>query len=142
MKSKQSSEWMERLAARASRDIFFLGNIIEEFRTHNKLSNSDLANYIECSPDALKKLALCRLPDDQEDRFGDDIRRISDHVKCNAEKLIALIREVNAARAFRREHAEKNVSSLLMAARDRHPEKRSPRRRKKPSKKETGIRDV
>lgn len=112
MKSKQSAKWMERLAERASKDIFFLGNVIAEFRTHNKLSNSDLANYIECTPDALKRLALCRLPDDQEYRFSDDIRHIADHVKCNADKLIALIREVNTSRAFRGEYTENATSRL------------------------------
>src|SRR3990172_6537910 len=101
MKRKQSSEWMERLAMRAREDVFFLGHVIEEFRTHNKLSNLDLANYIECSPDALKRLALCRLPGDQENRFKDDINNISDHVQCNADKLIALIREVSTSRALR-----------------------------------------
>jgi hypothetical protein len=137
MKNKQSSEWMERLAARASKDIFFLGNVIEEFRKHNKLSNSDLANYIECTSDALKRLALCRLPDDQEDRFRDDIKHISDHVKCNADKLIALIRQVNIVRAFRGEYAENAVSSLLMAARGRRSKKQTGLKYKKFSKGDT-----
>lgn len=137
MKSKQSSKWMERLAARASKEVFFLGNVIEEFRTHNNLSNTDLANYMECTPDALKRLALCRLPDDREVRFRDDIKRISGYVKCNSDKLIALIRQVNSARVFRGEYAENAVSSLLMAARDQRSKKHTRPKHKKSSEGDT-----
>ena len=137
MKSKLSSEHMERLTSRASNDIFFLGNAIEEFRILNGLSNSDIANYIECTPDALRRLALCRLPDDREDRFSDDIGHISDYVKCNADKLIAIIRQVNTIRALRKESTGHVSSSLLLAARDRRSEKRGGVKHKKSSKSDT-----
>lgn len=136
MKNKYSSGLIEQLAFRASNDMFFLGNIIAEFKALNKLSDLDMSDFLECSPDALKRLALCRLPDDRDKRFRDDISRISDYVKCNADKLIALIRQVNALRALRGESAKHAASSLLMAARDRRHEKQPRRKNKKSSKDE------
>jgi len=142
MKNKRSSKWMERLASRASKDMFFLGNTIEEFKAINKLSDLTLANYIECKPDALKRLALCRLPDDREDRFREDIKRISVHENCKADKLIALIRQVNTLRALRGENTEYAGSSLLIAARDRRSEKHTRHKHKKSSKDDTGSSNV
>jgi hypothetical protein len=137
MKNRHSSDLMEQLALRASNDMFFLGNIIAEFKAFNKLSDLDIADYLKCTPDALKRLALCRLPDDREDRFRDDINHISLHVKCNADKLIALIRQVNTLRALRGDSTEHAGSSVLMAARDRRSEKRTSRKHKKSSKDDT-----
>lgn len=127
---------IEQLAFRASNDIFFLGNIIAEFKALNKLSDLDISDFLKCTPDALKRLALCRLPDDGDERFRDDINRISGYVKCHADKLIALIRQVNTLRALRGESAKHATSSLLMAARDRRPEKQTRRKHKKSSKDE------
>lgn len=134
MKNKHSADLMEQLASRASNDIFFLGNIITEFKALNKLSDLNMSDFLECSPDALKKLALCRLPDDRDERFRDDINRISGYVKCNADKLITLIRQVNTLRTLRGESAMHAASTLLMAARDRRPEKQTRRKHKKSSK--------
>ena len=136
MKNKPSADLMEQLASRTSNDIFFLGNIIAEFKALNKLTALDIAVFLKCTPGALKRLALCRLPDDRDERFRDDINRISDYVKCNADKLIALIRQVNTLRALRGENANHDSSSLLMAARDRRPEKQTQRKHKKSSKDE------
>lgn len=136
MKNKYSSDLIEQLAFRASNDMFFLGNIIADFKALNKLSDLDMSNFLECSPDALKRLVLCRLPDDRDERFRDDINRISGYVKCNADKLIILIRQVNTLRTLRRESAKHAASSLLMAARDRHIEKQTRHKHKKSSKDE------
>lgn len=136
MKNKHSADLMGKLAFRASNDIFFLGNIIAEFKALNKLSYLDMSDFLKCTPDALKRLALCRLPDDRDERFRDDINRISGYVKCNADKLIALIRQVNTLRTLCGESAKHAASILLMAARDRRSEKQAGRKNKKSSKDE------
>lgn len=142
MKNRHGSDLMKYLALRAKDDIYFLGNVIAEFKAINGLSNLDISDYLQCPQDSLMRLYLCRLPDDQKERFVEDIKRIAGYANCNADKLVTLIRQMNSLRSLRGQSTKREESSLLMAARDRHPEKRPPRRSKKPAKKEPGARNV
>lgn len=136
MKNRHGTDLMNHLALRASDDIYFLGNVIAEFKAANGLSVLDIADYLQCPQDNLQRLSLCRLPDDKEDRFVEDIKRIAGYANCNADKLVSLIRQVNSLRSLRGQSTKKEVSSLLMAARDRRPEKQTRRKNKKSSKDE------
>ncbi len=122
MNERVSAETLRRILKRSRQDPFFMGWAMAQHQASHRLSDRELATWLECSPEALDRLALCRLPDDQADRFGQDVRRIADFVTCNPSRLLELLREVASLRSLRGA-SEDMGRGLLMAARDRKPAK-------------------
>ena len=90
MKSQRQDKHIDVLIAEVCKDSFFLGRLLSEFKKKHHMSDLELAEFIECKPQALKRLALCRRPNCYDNRFNEDINRISTYVKCSPQKLKAL----------------------------------------------------
>jgi hypothetical protein len=124
-------------AKRAAEEPQLLGHELREYRALNDASEDELATALECSRDALVCLALCRRPDPNAASFRAEVEQIAMHCGANAQKLAALLREVDSLRTIRQvpvpPHVAASRSGLLAAARDRkrksHPQKRGGKKR-------------
>ncbi len=116
MKNVDTRGW-QRLVSRAWADPFFLGSALATYAAVHGLGDDMLAEWLECPPANLDRLALCRLPS-REEQLARDVERIAEFAACNGNRLIAALREVAAIGALRRE-GEAAHGSFLMAARDR-----------------------
>ena len=117
MKKSGSSPGWQRLLSRASSDPLFVGSALAVYKMTRELDDVRLAAWLECSIDSLDRLALCRLPQ-REERLCRDIEQIAAFGGCDADKLVALVREVAALVAFRKT-GDRARESFLVAARDR-----------------------
>lgn len=108
-----------RAAERARDDPFFLAGILETYRTMNKMSLEALTAFLGCAPDDVVRLALCRRPLSGSSTFLKDVDHLAQRFAFPGERLIAIIREVEAMQAFRDHFAKAQDRNLLMAARDR-----------------------
>ncbi len=126
-------------ARRASTDAFFLGRALAEYQASHGIDDRRLAKMLQCTIQALGRLALCRRPDDQAARFREEVQRIATFASCNAERLVQLLREVAAVASLREEGSEASSQGLLMAARDRRscgkPPERAPADKKRSKRK-------
>lgn len=98
---------------------------MEKFRARQKMQESDLARFLNCEPDLLPKLGLCRRPDPDSPTFRSDITKIEQALGIQAGRLIQIIRETEALDVFDRGSLEPEESigrGLLMAARDKRRE--------------------
>lgn len=127
-------------AKRTAEEPRLLGYELSEYRTFNDATEDDLAAALECSRDALVCLALCRRPDSNAPSFRVDVEQIALHCGVNAQKLAALLREVDSLRAIRQvpipPHLAAPQLGLLAAARDRKKKRREQKagRKKRPGK--------
>lgn len=119
-----SAETLRRIVKRSRQDSFFMGWAIAQYQASHRLNDRELAAWLECSPKTLGRLALCRLPDDQTDRFQTDVRQIAEFARCHPGRLIELVREVAAVSSLR-EPATAAEAGLLLAARDRKSRKKA-----------------
>lgn len=110
------------MSKRAGSDNFFLASALESYRKSEKLSEKQLAEYLEIAPSQLNLLGLCRRPDvNDQARFSRDVKTIGEKFGITLFKLAALVRRATAFEA--NQLAETNASSnYLMAALDREPE--------------------
>lgn len=126
-------------ARRASTDAFFLGRALAEHQAMHGIDDRKLAKMLQCTVQALARLALCRRPDDQAAKFREEVQRIATFASCNAERLVQLLREVAAVASLREEGSEASSQGLLMAARDRRssgkPQERGPADKKRSKRK-------
>ena len=98
---------------------------MEGFRTRRNMQESDLARFLNCEPELLPRLGLCRRPDPDSPAFRTDITKIEKALGIQADRLIQIIREMDALDVFGRgspESEERIGRGLLMAARDRERE--------------------
>lgn len=126
-------------AKRAAEEPRLLGYELREYRVLNDATEDELAATLKCSRDALVCLALCRRPDLSAPSFRADVEQIALHCGASAQKLAALLREVDSLRTIRQVSVPPLLvagrSGLLAAARDR---KRKPRPPKPGGKKRPG----
>jgi hypothetical protein len=90
------------------------------------MNETELAGFLGCPQSLLSKLALCRRPDPNSERFQMDIKRIAEAFSLEPARLFQLVREVDALRALkqaRRTIEQERTEGFLMAARDQEPEK-------------------
>ena len=106
------------LVSKALDDTFFLGWALNEHKKNHNVNKKQLALWLECSPENLNRLALCRFPNDESEYFHRDVQQIADYTSCNPDRLMLLIREVSAVASLK-EKGGKVSNGLLMAARDR-----------------------
>lgn len=105
--------------SRASADAFFLGSALAEYRAMHGIDDRRLAEMLQCTVEALARLALCRRPDDQVAKFREEVQCIATFASCSVERLVQLLREVAAVASLRKEGSDASSQGLLMAARDR-----------------------
>ncbi len=116
---------IDKIVDRVRDDSYFLGKILSEYETLHGINDQQLAHYLECEPDKIARLFLCRVPSDTDQQFQKDVARIADFANCNANKLVAILRELDGIIALRGDASSNVTSGLLMAARDRHDEQKN-----------------
>jgi hypothetical protein len=123
-------------AKRSEEKPFLLGYDLHAYRAFHKTSDKELASFLNCSLDALVRLALCRRPNTMRPSFHNDVKKIALHCGADPQRLATLLREVDSLRTFKLV-ASSNVAypqaGLLAAARDRQPKSRQRTRRRKNS---------
>lgn len=98
---------------------FYLAGVLATFRQSSGMTDRDLANYLQCEPDALIRLALCRRPDPEGNRFGEDVVRIAIHLNLNPLRLANLVRMVDALAEMEEMSKVSDTRGTLQAARDK-----------------------
>jgi len=83
---------------------------------------------LQCTIEAVARLALCRRPDDRAAKFRQEVQRVATFASCSAERLVQILREVAAVASLRGEGSEASSQGLLMAARDRRSSGKPPER--------------
>ena len=86
------------------------------------MRETHLARFLGCSTRNLPRLGLCRRPDPDSPTFQSDIRRVADAFGLHADRLIQLIREMDALDVLGNAlpgTGQEAVRGLLIAARDR-----------------------
>ena len=68
-------------------DNFFLGWALNEYKKNHNVNEEKLALWLECSPENLNRLALCRFPNDESECFHRDVQQIADYASCNLDRL-------------------------------------------------------
>jgi hypothetical protein len=111
-----------RLVAKAREDAFFIGRALTVYQRLRDMDDQQLAQWLACSEPDLNRLALCRLPDDQQDRFQQDVRKVATFAACNPDRLIQLLREVSSWDTLQGGD-RKLAAGLLLAARDHKPDR-------------------
>ncbi len=121
-KESHKAEALRRLVERVRRDAFFVGRALAIYQRRHDLDDLKLAQRLECSVSDLKRLALCRLPDDkQQIEFQQDVRKIAAFAPCNPDRLVQLLREVASWDALQGDSQER-ANGFLLAARDYKPD--------------------
>jgi hypothetical protein len=114
--------WHDRMARRAEHDPFFMASALAAFRRLQRLDDRTLAEFLRCPAEMLPHLALCRRPDPDSPHFQADVRQIATYVRADPDRLVRLLRHVNALSAL----DATAPHDLLAAARDREEEPRAP----------------
>ena len=119
-------------ANRTSNEPCLLGYDLHEYRAIHDASDDKLASLLHCSRDALVCLALCRRPDAAAPSFRADVEKIALHCGADAQRLAAMIREVDSLRTIRQSSVPAGVKhpqpGLLAAARNRERKSRRHKR--------------
>lgn len=110
------------LIQRAENDSFFVSRVIKRYKALFSLDDSRLMELLNCTTEGLERLALCRFPDDRDDRYREHVRQIAAYVPCDVENLLKLFREVASLDSLHKDAEETITSGMLMAARDRKAE--------------------
>ncbi len=118
MKETVNSKASRKMVERSHQDPFFLGWALKKYETIHSWDRQHLSEWLECSPAALSRLSLCRLPQDIKERFQRDVQQVAIFAPCNVNRLIKLLREV-ASLSSLQEGSKETTAGLLMAARDR-----------------------
>ncbi len=111
-------ELLQRFIKLARKDTFFLGWALSIYQEMHSIDNHQLALWLECDLKTLDRLALCRLPDYKTPKFQNEIKKIAQFGRCNADRLAQLFREVVSILSLKGDIIE-DTRGLLMAARDR-----------------------
>ena len=135
--ARRGDRGFKRMVLRASDDVFFMGRALAEYRALHGMDDQKLGQRLQCTHEALARLALCRRPDDREAKFQDDVKRIAAFAPCNADRLVQLLREVAALGSLRKQRGKPPLAGLLMAARDRRRTRKEPKVRHPPGKKQS-----
>jgi hypothetical protein len=123
MASKNNVKYLSKIAEAACKDPFFIGKALSDFGVFKKMDHHALAKWLKCDLTDLTRLTLCRMPNDENDRFQSDVRKIAEFASCDANQLVQLLREINGIKAFRSTTNNNSLNGLLMAARDRKSER-------------------
>ena len=113
-----NSIYIQRIVDKAQQDTFFVGWTLEKYQVLHSIDKEHLIKFLECTPDALNRLGLCRQPDDEDPKFQEHVQRVADFGPCNADQLVRLIRDV-ATFSSLQDEVGIDTGGLLMAARDK-----------------------
>ena len=109
---------LEALAKRLEDDPFFLACAFKLYALTEDLDDHGLTKALECSPETLTLLRICRTPD--ASHFKADIEQIVSRFQVNRNTLLQAVRRGQAIVHLQRTSADGR--DMLLAARDGEPE--------------------
>jgi len=112
--------WLAHAARRGSQRPWTLGAVLDEYCRNEKLTREQLASFLDCGPESLAWLSLCRRP--VPDQFAEDVARIAERFHIDPAKLAQIVRRVDAVAVLRRPRDAEEADPVLLAARDRDEE--------------------
>src|SRR5262245_41113762 len=118
MNQTVKSEALRRIIEHSRTDSFFLGWAFKKYEASNSWNDQQLADWLQCSVEALSSLSLCRRPQDNKVELHKDVQKIAEFGTCNVDRLIQLLREVTSLSSLQ-DASNDTGSGFLMAARDR-----------------------
>jgi hypothetical protein len=123
MTDPSSGAHLQSTAERAEEYRFFMASAFKSFCSHHSLNLESLASFLGCSLEQALSLALCRRPTSDSTSFRDDLESLAAYSSVHANKLLEILREVEAIEAFGDTTSTSSAAKLdqgfLMAARDR-----------------------
>jgi hypothetical protein len=125
MNRRHRRDLLRHAAQRAEHQPFFVASALAAYRALHNLNETELAAFLGCTPEALPRLALCRLPDASTPRFRPEVERIASFSGVNSLHLAILLRDVDSTTALRRltqSQRQTPEQGFLLAARDRPQE--------------------
>ena len=135
---KSSDPGLKWLARHTEGDSFFVSYALAQYKVMHGVGDEQLMRVLGCTREALDRLALCRLPDDRDPGFRGQVQQIAAFVSCNADRLMGVFREIAAVASLREQPAQRSMSGLLLAARDRKPgedaDRPDPSKKRKPKR--------
>lgn len=87
MPDKQSTLF-NKAARRAGDSRFFMSGVLRK----SGMDNASLASYLGYEIGSLARLALCRKPSPESEKFCLDVERIAEHTGADPARLASLIR--------------------------------------------------
>lgn len=115
------SDPLADLAARAAGDPYFLGFALAEFARAEGLTDDQLAARLDCPPESLIMLRLCRSPRPAPDGFRADVEQVADRFGADAGRLAAVVRQVEGTVRLREAGPVSAEAGFFLAARDADP---------------------
>jgi hypothetical protein len=107
------------LAKRVEGDPFFLAALLKLYADGERLDDAGLAAALDCRPEILPSLRLCRAPRDDPKGFRADVARIAGHFGLDEARLLGVLRRAEALRGLAA--AQAGTRGMLLAARDAPP---------------------
>lgn len=111
---------LDRMAARASDDPFFLGHLLNRYAEFHRLDDAALADRLGCPPAQLATVRLCRAPRVDAAGFRADVDSVAGRFGLNRDALIEAARYGQVT--LKPADPEAVGPEVLLAARDRTPE--------------------
>ncbi|MDC0713604.1 hypothetical protein POL68_34380 [Stigmatella sp. ncwal1] len=112
--------WLKIAAQRSGQQAGTLGHTLARYQEMEERSTEALAAELDCTPETLQWLSLCRNP--SEDRFAEHLFEISKRFAVDSQKLAAVIRRVEVMKALSegsQDADQPDGNAMLLAARDR-----------------------
>jgi hypothetical protein len=106
--------WLARAAARGADHPWTFGAVVAAYCEIEGCSPDDLAARLDCTPDTLMWISLCRCP--AGGAFADQIQSIASKFNVPAGELAAIVRRADAIGVLR---SSDETAQELIAARDR-----------------------
>ena len=75
--------------------------VLTTYQRQERLSDDALSQYLNATPAAMPRLALCKRPASDSPQFADQIRQIADYAGVDAVQLANMVRQVSSLDADR-----------------------------------------
>lgn len=128
----ETTQHLARLAQRLRSDPAYMASVLITYQSQERLSDTELTHRLAIDVDQLPRLALCKRPSSEGDKFAEQVRQIATYTGANPATLAQIIRQIEAVeklhtlppatRAEIEAQPLPSASGLMAAARDRQKE--------------------
>ena len=92
---------MSELVIRLKSNPSFMSWVLATYQKQDHVSETNLINILNTTPDMFYRLALCKRPDSNRPEFIDEIRQLANYTSIDPARLANLIRQVEALETFK-----------------------------------------
>ena len=92
---------MHELAIRLKSNPSFMSWILATYQKQEHVSETNIIDILNTTPDMFYRLALCKRPDSNRQEFIDEIRQLANYTSIDPAHLANLIRQVEALETFK-----------------------------------------